>query len=81
MATKIIIIGFLLIILYTLGSSFYFLVKDKGKGNRMVNRLTWRIALSILLVLALVISLKMGWIQPQGVNPVQYPAQSSGTVE
>lgn len=75
MLTKVIVIGFLLAILYSLASSFYFLIHDKGEGDRTVRRLTWRVGLSLLLVLMLFAGVKLGWIEPRGVNPVQYPAQ------
>ncbi len=39
MFVKAVIIVFLLVILYTLGSSFYFMVKDKGDGDRALKRL------------------------------------------
>ena len=72
MIGKIIIIVFLLGILYSLASSFYFLVHDKGEGDRVVRRLMWRVGLSLVLLLVLFVSFKMGWIEPQGVNPIRY---------
>ncbi|NBB91586.1 MAG: twin transmembrane helix small protein [Gammaproteobacteria bacterium] len=74
MLSKVLIIGAFLVILYTLASSFYFLVKDSGEGERTVKRLSWRVGLSLGLVILLWIAFQMGWIEPQGVNPVQYPA-------
>ena len=53
MLAKIVIVVFLLTILYTLGSSFYFMVKDKGEGERILKRLKWRIGLSLLLLVLL----------------------------
>ncbi len=72
MIGKIIIIAFLLGIVYSLASSFYFLVHDKGEGDRAVRRLMWRVGLSLLLITGLFISFQQGWIEPQGVNPVRY---------
>nr|WP_240956384.1 twin transmembrane helix small protein [Wenzhouxiangella sp. XN79A] len=72
--SKIIILAFLAAILYSLASSFYFLVNDKGDGDRTVRRLTWRVGLSLLLVIGLYVSFKLGWIEPRGVDPVRYPA-------
>ncbi|MFU8877237.1 MAG: twin transmembrane helix small protein [Wenzhouxiangellaceae bacterium] len=72
MLTKIIIIAFFIAILYSLASSFYFLVHDKGEGERTVRRLSWRVGLSLLLVALLFGGFKLGLIEPQGVNPVQY---------
>jgi len=73
--TKLVIIAFLLAILYSLGSSFYFLIHDKGEGDRTVRRLSWRVGLSLLLVLLLFAGFKLGIIEPRGVNPVIYPVE------
>jgi len=69
------IIGAFLGILYSLASSFYFLVKDDSDSDRALRRLTWRISLSLALIGALWIGFHLGIIEPQGVNPVRYPAQ------
>lgn len=76
MLVKIAVVLFLLVIIYTLFSSFYYLAKDKGQGDRVVRRLSWRIGLSLLLVLSLFGAYKMGWIEPGGTNPVQYPVDT-----
>lgn len=78
MLEKILILGVFGVILYTLASSFYFLVRDSGEGERTVRRLTWRVGLSIGLIVALWIAYQMGWIEPQGVNPVRYPGPPEG---
>jgi len=70
--SKVLIIAAFLTILYTLASSFYFLVKDAGEGNRTVRRLSWRVGISIGLVFTLWVAFQLGWIEPQGVNPVHY---------
>ncbi len=72
MLVKVAIVLFLLVIVYTLFSSFFFLAKDKGQSDRVVRRLSWRIGLSLLLVLSLFGAYKLGWIEPGGVSPVQY---------
>jgi hypothetical protein len=69
---KILIVLFLLVIVYSLASSFWFLVKDKGEGDRTVKRLTWRIGLSLLLFLLLWAAYQMGWIEPSS-GPVRVP--------
>ena len=71
MLVKAVIIIFILTVLYTLGSSFYFMVKDKSEGDRMLKRLMWRIGLSIFLLLLLYVMYQLGWIEPSG-GPVNY---------
>ncbi len=72
MLIKIAIVVFLLVIIYTLFSSFIFLARDNGQSDRVVRRLSWRIGLSLVLVLSLFAAYKLGWIEPGGVSPVQY---------
>ena len=71
MLVKTVIIIFLFVILYALGSSFYFMVKDKGQGDRMLKRLMWRIGLSIFLLMILYVMFLLGWIEPSR-GPVNY---------
>jgi hypothetical protein len=68
--SKVIIIVFLLAIVWTLLSSFYFLVKDKGEGKRTVRRLTWRVGLSLTLFLLLYVFFRLGWIEPSSRGPI-----------
>ena len=76
MAIKILIIVFIIVILYSLGSAMYFLVKDHGEGDRTVKRLTWRIGLSIVLFLFLWMAYQMGWIEEKrGPVGLQMPQQ------
>ncbi len=60
-------IGFLLI-LASLGSALFFLMKDKGKSNRTVQALALRVGFSIALFLLLLLAYNMGWIQPTGIR-------------
>jgi hypothetical protein len=71
MLVKAVIIIFLLIILYSLGSSFVFMVRDKGQGKRALHRLMWRIGLSILLLGLIYVMFQLGWIESSG-GPVRY---------
>lgn len=59
---KIVVILFLIFIIGSLGSALYFMVKDKGQGERMVRALTVRIALSIVLFALLVLGFHFGFI-------------------
>ena len=60
-------IAFLLII-GSLFSGLFFAMKDKGKSNRAVYALTFRVGFSVLLFLILIISYKLGWIHPHDVG-------------
>jgi branched-subunit amino acid transport protein AzlD len=60
-------IAFILIIA-SLGSALFFLMKDKGRSNRTVQALAMRVGLSITLFLIVLVSYKMGWIQPTGIR-------------
>jgi len=71
MLVKAVIIIFLLVILYSLGSSFVFMIKDKGEGERALHRLMWRIGLSIFLLILLYVMFQLGWIESSG-GPVRY---------
>ncbi|MBU6441575.1 MAG: twin transmembrane helix small protein [Betaproteobacteria bacterium] len=62
----VVLIAFVLI-LGSLFSGLYFVMKDKGKSNRAVNALTFRIGFSILLFLFILLSYRMGWIHPGGM--------------
>ena len=81
MVIKILIIV-LLTIIYSLGSALFFLVKDHGEGDRTVKRLTWRIALSLVLLLLLWLFSYLGWIEPnRGPIGLQLQEQSAPAQE
>jgi len=67
MLVKCFVISVMLVILFNLGSGLYFLVQDRGDGNRTVKALTWRIAISLALFLLLMIGFATGVITPHGV--------------
>lgn len=69
MLGKIIIIIFLFAIIYSLGSAFYFMVKDDSDSTRGVRSLSWRIGLSMVFFVFLVIAMKTGWIKPHPITP------------
>ena len=65
---KIIIVIFLVLILYNLGAGLYYMIRDKGQTNRTVNALTWRVGLSVALVIFLILGIWTGLISPHGVG-------------
>lgn len=70
MISKIIIIAFLIAIIWCLVSSFWFLIQDKGEGDRVVWRLTWRIGLSMVLFVLLFVAYQLGWVKPSTPGPI-----------
>lgn len=67
MLVKSIIILFLIVILYSLITALYRLVRQKGQSFSVVRALTLRIALSLLLFILLFVAFALGWIKPHGV--------------
>jgi apolipoprotein N-acyltransferase len=64
MLIKVLIVAVLFAIILSLGSGLFHLVKDEGKSKRMVNALTVRITLSVLLFILLFIAWSQGLIAP-----------------
>ncbi|MGH8712055.1 MAG: twin transmembrane helix small protein [Burkholderiales bacterium] len=64
---RVIVFLFIAVILYSLGSALYYLVKDKGQSDRTVKALTVRITFSIVLFLILMLGFYFGLISPQGL--------------
>ena len=65
---KLLIILVLVAIVASLGSGLFHLVQDEGKSRRMVNALTLRIALSVLLFVLLFAAWRSGLIAPHAVD-------------
>jgi putative copper export protein len=65
---KLLIIAFLILILWNLGAGLYYMMVDKGKTDRTVKSLTWRIGLSVALILLVVAGIFTGVIKPHGVG-------------
>ena len=59
---KVIVILFLVLIVGSLFSALYYLVRDKGQGERMVKALTVRITLSVTLFVLLMLGYYFGFI-------------------
>lgn len=65
---KLLIIAFLILILWNLGAGLYYMMVDKGRTDRTVKSLTWRIGLSVALILLVVAGIASGVIKPHGVG-------------
>jgi succinate dehydrogenase/fumarate reductase cytochrome b subunit len=64
---KLIVIAALIAILYNLGAGLVYMMIDRGGTSRTVNALTWRIGLSVALIVFVMFSAWMGWIKPHGL--------------
>lgn len=64
---KLLIVAFLVVIVASLGSALYFLMRDKGGSDRTVKALTVRITLSIALFILLMASYYFGFIPKPGL--------------
>ena len=59
---KIIVILFIVLILASLGSALYYMVKDKGASDRTARALTWRVIFSVTLFALLMLGFHFGFI-------------------
>jgi Protein of unknown function (DUF2909) len=64
---RILVYLLIALILFSLGSALFYLVKDKGQGDRAVRALTFRIGLSISLFVILMLSYYLGLIPARGL--------------
>jgi len=65
---KIVVAIAFVLIIGSLASALFFMMRDKGRSNRTVQALAMRVGLSITLFLLVLFSYKMGWIQPTGLR-------------
>ena len=68
---KILVIILLVVIVSALFTGLYYMMSDKGKSDRVVKALTWRIGISVTLFILLFIGQATGLIEPHGVYPGQ----------
>lgn len=59
---KFIVLLFIALILASLFSALYYLLKDRGSSERMVKALTFRVAFSITLFVLLLLGFHFGFI-------------------
>jgi len=65
---RLIVVGLLLLILASLARALYFMTTGKGDKGQMVRALTWRIGLSVGLLLLMLFAATRGWISPHGLG-------------
>ena len=57
-----------ILILGSLGSALFYLMRDKGKSNNTVRALDMRVGFSIALFLLILLANRLGYIQPTGIR-------------
>ena len=67
MIFKVVILSLLLVVLISLGSALVAMARG-DKSDRMLRSLTWRIGLSVLIFILLLIGQAMGLITPHGLS-------------
>ena len=64
---KILVVIAFILIIGSLASALVFLMCDKGRSNRTVQALAFRVGFSILLFVLILVAHRLGWIQPTGI--------------
>ncbi|MFZ6774135.1 twin transmembrane helix small protein [Undibacterium sp. SXout7W] len=65
---KILVAIAFFLIIFSLGSALVYLMKDKGKSNRTVKALAFRVGFSITLFILILVANHYGLIQPTGIR-------------
>lgn len=65
---KILVAIAFLLIIGSLTSALVFVMKDRGRSNRTVRALAFRVGFSITLFVLLLAAHYLGWIQPTGIR-------------
>ena len=60
---RYVVFAIIVLILASLGSALFYLIRDRGQSTRTVKMLALRVAFSIFLFLLLMVSYKLGFIQ------------------
>lgn len=68
MLFKSIIVILLLMILVSLGTALYHMVRKERNPDGVVNSLTYRIGLSVLLFVLILVGTYMGWVTPHAIT-------------
>lgn len=56
------------LIITSLGSALFYLMRDKGQSNNTVKALAIRVGLSVALFISLLIAHWLGWIESTGLR-------------
>lgn len=83
--SKTIIIILMLAMIVALGIGLFHLLKtpeEGDKGDQVVKALTWRIGIWIVLFGFILLSIKLGWIEPSNsVHPVRFNQEQQERID
>ena len=65
---KVLVAIAFILILGSLASALFYLMRDKGQSNRTVRALATRVGLSITLFVLILLAYHFGYIQPTGIR-------------
>ncbi|MCU6435039.1 twin transmembrane helix small protein [Undibacterium sp. Jales W-56] len=65
---KILVAIAFFLIIFSMGSALVYLMKDKGRSNRTVKALAYRVGFSISLFILILLANHFGFIQPTGIR-------------
>ncbi len=65
---KIFVAVAFMLIIASLGSALFYLMRDKGQSNNTVKALAIRVGLSVALFISLLIAHWLGWIESTGLR-------------
>lgn len=68
MLSNVVVVALLLLIVGSLGSGLYFVLRDGSGSTRAVKALSWRIGLSVAAFALLLVAAWAGWIEPNAVR-------------
>ncbi len=65
---KIVVAIAFILIIGSMASALFYLMRDQGKSNRTVQSLAFRVGVSIALFVLILVAYKLGWIEPSGLR-------------
>ena len=68
MHTKLLILSLMFGVVYALGSALRFLLKQNIDSNQLVQALSWRIGLSMLVFFLLLLGFALGILEPHSIG-------------
>jgi cytochrome bd-type quinol oxidase subunit 2 len=70
---RILVIGVLIAIVVSLGSALFYLARGHGDSQKMIRALAFRVGLSLVLFVLLMVAWYFGLISPHDVQPASRP--------